>query len=177
MAELPLPGACGVAISADEGLVAAWTEAEVHIFTLHSLLHDGPQLRQQIWSVTGAVQVRHLVTSLKAATLICMTSHLMGPQLLSFGAWSKLYIDRLLPMASPFHIASSRSACWLPRHARTAKCCLILRLVTKLSGAAGKRIIGCMPLQTRFKQLVRYTSGQAKQQGAAACMSFCSPLD
>ena len=56
-AELPLPGACGVAISADEGLVAAWTEAEVHVFTLHGLLHHGPQLRRQVWSVTGAIQV------------------------------------------------------------------------------------------------------------------------
>ena len=63
MAELPLPGACGVAISADEGLVAAWTEAEVHVFTLHSLLHDVSQLHRQVWSVTGAVQVTPSVTS------------------------------------------------------------------------------------------------------------------
>ena len=70
MAELPLPGACGVAISADEGLVAAWTEAEVHVFTLHDLLHESCQLRRQVWSVTGAVQVRHLLLSHKAEILI-----------------------------------------------------------------------------------------------------------
>ena len=82
MAELPLPGACGVAISADEGLVAAWTEAEVYVFTLHSLLNDGPQLHRQVWSVTGAVQVRHLLLSLKADERFnCAPSHMMGPQL------------------------------------------------------------------------------------------------